>query len=377
MKILFVTNLYSPILRGGAERLAQKIAEGYVVRGHEVSVLTTRNEKLDDIVSELQNGARVYRFSPKLPYHILEDATQPFWKRLLWHAKDLCPKTSFDVAKKIIGDIAPDIIFSHNLRGMGMGVARAIRRSNVKWIHTLHDVQLIVPSGQWWTDRWSLWQSCLIRFPYSMYMKRLMGSPNIVVSPSRFLLDLHNRAGLFSRSKKTRIVNPAPAHLSYLSDRPHGSALFVGQLTDGKGLKTLFSALNNVSRPLRLRVIGDGPMRSKLSEEAQKLPPSIKVEFLGNASQKDTVAEMEKASVLVVPSVITENCPGVILEAASVGLPVIATKQGGIPELVSDENLFAPNDADALAKLLSAESWPNVKALSSTIDDYLDNLLAL
>lgn len=80
-----------------------------------------------------------------------------------------------------------------------------------------------------------------------------------------------------------------------------------------------------------LWMIGDGPLRKHIEEQAKKLGIQQKVKFLGY--QKDAVAYIKAADIMVMPSMI-EGLPGVILEALSCGKPVIASSVGGIPEVV-------------------------------------------
>jgi glycosyltransferase involved in cell wall biosynthesis len=121
--------------------------------------------------------------------------------------------------------------------------------------------------------------------------------------------------------------------------------LFVGRLSAEKGIETLLTAWRNLSVPLR--IVGDGPLRSRIASE--KLPH---VELLGKLSPEGVAAEMRRAAFLIVPSVVYENCPMVLIEAYANGLPVIASRIGAVAEMV-DEGvtglLFAPGEPDALA----------------------------
>ena len=379
MKILVVTNLYAPESRGGAENIAKLTSEEMVRQGHEVLVYTTTGSEAREGVVE---GVRVRRYVPKLPYHILEDSKQPLWKRLLWHLKDVNPLgTGRKEMGKVIEDLAPSLIISHNLRGIGMGVVRSIRKSGVRWIHIVHDVQLLVPSGQYWFDHTPIWQRRVVTWPYRHWMNALMGSPDLVVGPTNFILDEHKKAGLFKKSEFRVIENPVDIEVEQREEREVGEVLmllFVGQLSRGKGVHVLLDALMTMEdRRASLRIIGDGPERVSLMDQALKLPDTIDVEFVGKVPHKEVIEEMKKADALVLPSVILENCPGVILEARAVGLPIIASDIGGIPELIDESGLFEVGDprhlTGRIAGLSNSETNNSTVALSVT--KYMASLL--
>ena len=99
-------------------------------------------------------------------------------------------------------------------------------------------------------------------------------------------------------------------------------------------------------------LIGDGPLRESLGELAQRLGISDQVRFLGREATSSTSTPALDAFVL---SSVREGSPNVLLEAMACGLPVIATRVGGVPDLVEDEHsalLIPPADPSALAETL-------------------------
>lgn len=115
--------------------------------------------------------------------------------------------------------------------------------------------------------------------------------------------------------------------------------LFVGWLSELKGVCQLIGALRILHQrepgSWRLAVIGEGYLRNALSRQAARLGLAEQVVLLGPKHQAEVARWMKAADVLCLPSE-TEGCPNVVLEALSVGLPVMATAVGGIPELVND-----------------------------------------
>jgi glycosyltransferase involved in cell wall biosynthesis len=151
MKIVFISNLYPPIDRGGgAERVAQRIVDECRKRGHQVTVLSTKPFKgLSSFAFKQEpiSAERLFRLFPFNVYYVLSDFKQLFPLRLLWHLIDLFAPMTNRLVKEFLEEEKPDIVFTHNLKGMGIGIARGIHELSLPWIHTLHDVQLSVPSG--------------------------------------------------------------------------------------------------------------------------------------------------------------------------------------------------------------------------------------
>ena len=128
----------------------------------------------------------------------------------------------------------------------------------------------------------------------------------------------------------------------------------VGRLSPEKGQPGLlrsFARLREQHPELRLRLVGDGPDRASLEALAKELKLSDAVTFAGRLSEEETLAEIARADLLVLPSFM-EGLPIVLMEAMAAGVPVIASRVAGIPELVEDDEtglLFTPSNWDELA----------------------------
>ena len=137
------------------------------------------------------------------------------------------------------------------------------------------------------------------------------------------------------------------------SAAPHTGAelLFVGRLAAVKGLPILLEALRAMDRSgLHLTVIGDGPDRAALEQQAQGLP----VSFVGYKSQTEVAQALSRTDVFVLPS-FAEGVPVVLMEAMGSAVPVITTRIAGVSELVEDRRsgwLVPPGDGDALRAAL-------------------------
>jgi glycosyltransferase involved in cell wall biosynthesis len=119
-----------------------------------------------------------------------------------------------------------------------------------------------------------------------------------------------------------------------------------------------------------LTVVGDGSARGALERLAQELRVESHITFTGWLDHDQVGKYMDDAVALVIPSIWPENFPTVVLEALAAGTPVIGSRVGGIPELVTDGEtglLIEPRDASALAAALdtaATKDWPTSAATS-------------
>jgi glycosyltransferase involved in cell wall biosynthesis len=131
----------------------------------------------------------------------------------------------------------------------------------------------------------------------------------------------------------------------------------VGSLVDVKGHRHLLEAIallvRDGSRPT-LDVVGDGPLRADLEAQARELGIDELVRFAGRKDKPDVAAALRSADLFVLPS-LWENLPCALLEALSTGLPVVATRVGGVPEVLDEGDgiLVEPGSAEALADALT------------------------
>jgi glycosyltransferase involved in cell wall biosynthesis len=125
----------------------------------------------------------------------------------------------------------------------------------------------------------------------------------------------------------------------------HG-ALFVGRLSEEKGLSTLLEAWKGLDYPLK--IIGAGPLEKRIEGSADG-----NVKCIGYLSRDELYSEMRKASFLILPSLWYEMFPIVVIDSFACHLPVIASKLGGIEEINIDRVTglnFRAGDSNHLAQ---------------------------
>lgn len=326
-RILIVTPLYPPYAGGAAVHfysLAQHLKEKM-----DVVVLTTYHS----IPTEPKKGIRIFRTIPNfLESHVPNNAAYRMLRYLL------LPIATFLSALFIFLRYRPRLMHTHSSTSITFG---ACLFSLLFRVPIVIDVQDLFPK----------------EFPLRWVIK-LGYSPRYITLGKSVEEMLHS-----INIPEQKILALLPAHLPPIKkivekprregDEKKVGILFVGELTKIKGIDILlesFKLASFQSENLSMRIIGDGPMRGYCEKFIYK--NDLNIELLGMLNHKDTLEEISFSDFVILTS-RTEGYPRVILEAFEFERPVIATRVGGIPELLKDgENglLVDPCDPKALAE---------------------------
>jgi len=162
-------------------------------------------------------------------------------------------------------------------------------------------------------------------------------------------------------ARKCRVVyngvpDATPARAASAA-RPKGAAgplaVSLGSLVENKGHRVLIAAFRRAAaaRPdLRLMIVGGGPLRAALERQAKELGLEGRIRFAGHLPDVEPV--LSGADMVIQPTLHREGLPLSLIEAARHGLPAVASRLGGIPEVVGHGRtglLVPPGDAEALA----------------------------
>lgn len=382
MKICLINNLYRPYAKGGAGRIVETIANDLKLKGYQVFVVSTAS-------SDRQRGKEekgVYYLDSV--FYNLEKI--PIFLRLFWHIWDSFNFINFIKIKKILKEERPDVAMTHNLKGVGFLTPALLRGLKIKHVHTLHDIQLLHPSGLMIYKKEGIINTPWAKI-YQVFNKFLFGSPDLVVSPSSWLLDLHKKKGFFKLSKSAVLKNP----VSFSSGTKEGkennrkfSFLYVGQIEKHKGvlflIKVFIELLKKISPDaIELLIAGYG---SELGRAETLAKAHSQIRILGKKTREEVKGLMGNADCLVVPSACYENSPTVIYEAIKTGLPIVASSIGGIPELIEKAGgfLFEPENFDDLAAKMrlvinNREELEKVRKKEKEFKpkDYVEELMSL
>lgn len=332
---------------GGVETHVQRLSGGLVARGHEVEVVAS------DLRSE-------FPFEPLRAEERAQDARSPV------------PIHRFPAAT-----LGGDLHWTF-LRGLSRWLAREARRFDVIHAHSYgyhHTLAALLAARL--ADKpfvltphfhppWSMELGARrrhLRRAFDVAAKRtLLGSPDAVVCVSRA------EAGELGAPRPERVhlipngVDPEPfraAQGTAFRQRlgiEGPSALFVGRLASNKGLFTLLDAWQAMPKDMTLVIAGEGHLARPLAERTARDGMQDRVRLLGPLPDGQLREAYAASDLFVLPSEY-EAFGIVLLEAMAAGKPVVATRAGGMAEVVEEgtTGLLVPvGDAPALAQAMQA-----------------------
>jgi glycosyltransferase involved in cell wall biosynthesis len=215
----------------------------------------------------------------------------------------------------------------------------------------------------------------------AMYTRKLLREGNFLVTVSD---DLRRKAvQMGAPPEKTRaIVNGCDLSVFHVRDRADArrklnidsgaeAVVYIGRMDVKKGLRELVEAAASLrpQRPnLQVYLVGVGPDRPLIEAAIQAHGASGYIHALPGCAPDEVAIWMAAADLVTLPSYM-EGCPNVVLEALACGRPVVATRVGGIPEIMSDAcgRLVPPRDPAALAEALGSvldQTW-DAEAISA------------
>lgn len=361
MHILFITNLYSPYIIGGTEIYLQNLLQQLSVTC-KVSLITTApysgRTSLKPQMSR-EGNFRIYRFFPANVYHLYKRPNSSILKAI-WYLLDIYNVHAREVVRKILSEEKPDLVHTHNLRGLSVSVWDAIKDAGIPLVHTLHDFQLLCRNGLLLhgKDAKLCGGSDLECRIYRPMMRQLTNSkPDMVLSPSQFVLDKFKQAGFLDRSSHALLPLWADAPDLQKTEATLGISLrllYMGVVSRHKGVRYLVNAfmqLKDCNAHLEIAGIGD----EELDECRQLARHDNRIKFLNFVNGHEKEKAFMRANVVALPSIWYDNSPVIIYESFARGKPVIASRIGGIPELVQHEYnglLFEPHNTKELAGIL-------------------------
>jgi glycosyltransferase involved in cell wall biosynthesis len=373
--VLVVNNIYPPIMAGGAELIVAFLCEGLAERGHRVTVISTCGPEMEPYPVEHRNGVEIIRFFPPNRYWSFargkqgrQGGVRGAVDTARWHVKDAWNRDAGRRVAAIYAGKRPDVLHTHLIDGLSATVWRRAKARGVPVVHTAHDYHLLCPRAFLLSRSWQICHhptiACRMFRAWHLQTTR---DVDLFASPSQFLLDLHQRAGLHSRAAA---VVPNGIPLPRIARTPRGGPrnrfLLLARLTVEKGIRVVLDAMSRLSsdRAIELTIGGRGPLENEVRAAAAKDP---RIRFLGYVAGDAKAAAFAYADHMLLPSLWYENAPTVILEAAANGLWLIASRIGGIPEFLREGKtgeLFPPGDAGALAVAMEAATRDNGPAVA-------------
>lgn len=294
-------------------------------------------------------------------------------RRLTLAVKTMWNRETHRELVQLIDEHHPDIVHAHNIVPLiSPSIFGAAKKRDVKTVWTIHNYRLICP-GMYLMREGSICEKCVGRnlalpaIRHKCYRNSRVATTAVVTMQALHLaigtweksVDRFIAPSEFTRRKLAegglpidRLVTKGNfiASVPSIGDGSSGAFVYVGRLSAEKGIQVLLDAWTHNGLTRRLQIVGRGPLEDSV-HSACKENPSI--EYLGPKSHSETMQLIGQATAAIVPSTCYETFSLVAAESFAVGTPVIASNRGALAELiVPDRNgvLFAPGDADALAK---------------------------
>lgn len=353
LRCLLVHNRY--LQQGGEDIVVQEeklLLEKY---GHKVKLYEIDNQQIDGILKKIQTGINITYSA---------------------NAKSLFSNE--------IAHFQPDIIHIHNFFPLlTPSIYDACIEANIPCIQTLHNYRLICPGALLMCEG-KVCERCIQGTPYNAVLHKCYRNSRIESFAVARMVAFHRRKNTwsekvsrfialteFSKSKfvaagfppskiivKPNFVNQSKSYPKtktdtdienhHLDNEKNNYALFVGRLSEEKGIVTLFDAWESID--MQLHVVGSGSPQESIPNKNKR------IKFLGKLSKAEVQAQMANARFLIMPSICYENLPLVIIEAFSCGLPVVASNLGAMKEIVEHKKtglLFKPGDSVDLAEKIN------------------------
>lgn len=345
MKCLLVTNIFPPAI-GGPATFMDLLAHKLLQLGHSVTVVCSSEGDLTPIPRPFPvyraNLAQRYSYEIKIRAlltaqiarhsHILINGLENY-------AFPICRLMGRKPILKIVGDSAWERARNLGLTTLNIDEFQSREAQNEAFVA-----------------------------PIISSRKKQLSIATKIVTPSDYLKKMVEGWGV--ASEKIIVINNAvdlaelPPPVSIESTDSQLRLVFVGRLTNWKGLETVLLALTSTPR-VDLVVCGDGPELPLLVGLTKQLGLSARVRFLGRQSRTNVLSWLQVADVAVLPS-LYEGLSHTLLDALALGLPVIASNCGGNREMVIDSingYLVPPQNPNALAQaILQLRDAPQLRS---------------
>lgn len=308
---------------------------------------------------------------------------------------------------KLLDDFKPDIVHLNNIHSQLSPILSVLAQNlKVPVVWTLHDHKLLCPrydcmrSGKpcelCFTRKFNVvryrcmkrsYTASLIAYAEAILWNRgkISRSTNIFICPSRFLLNNMIKGG-FRAEQLISLSNFVDGKkFSGVVEKREKHFCYVGRLSTEKGIETLLKASMELPQ-YPLKVIGTGPLEFFLKSKYQ----SKHIEFMGFREWDGLKTILGTSACMVIPSECYENNPLSVIESLCLGTPVIGSKIGGIPELITvgkNGSVFEPGNVvdlrNQIIRLFEAQVKYDYAGIASEArtkfmsDNYYDKLITI
>ncbi|MCW4024559.1 MAG: glycosyltransferase [Candidatus Bathyarchaeota archaeon] len=370
MKFLFVFSKYYPKLDiACVSDLINSASIGLIKKGHEVHIMNSldgSSKSLKNCSSEFNAVAR--SFEKANPGMFIHTVTSPFKVADSYFAYFFGTSAYMNNQfSKLVKEIQPDVVHFHAPMLFGHQILR--KKGDYLSVYTAHDywflcqrAYLLKNAKQPCTERKNCFYCALKSHKPPQFghffnsFKKAIDDVDLILTPS---LKVHEILSSQLKNRIECVPHFVPVQKQVIAPSGYSDFfLFAGALEPHKGILDLIEVFRKYSDQIdkKLVIVGNGSLKATIVNLIQKYSLQTKIILLGYVDKELLWSLYKDASALIVPSLNHDPCPTVVMEAFSVGTPVIGSDTGGIPEMVRkiDGNLvFHTGNNEALMKILS------------------------
>lgn len=360
MRILLIHNFYR--WRGGEDEFVERVYGMLQAHGHIVELFSARSDEIEHYA---------------LPQR-LKIAVESFYSF-----------TSARRLSQIVREFRPDVIHVHNVFPvLSPSVYWIACQKHIPLVQSVHNFRFICPNGfafiqgevcfRCQVSRHTLYAICFRCLNGDLnqsvlyaavigihrYLKTFGGLTGHLIPVNQMLAEiLHHE---LPSARITLLPNYIETARYQPRDNFRPSFVYLGRLSEEKGVRTLIQAMR-YTEEFTLEVVGTGTLMAELKHDADSLAPG-RVIFHGFVGGEARFDLLKSATALIMPSLSHDSWPMAVLEAMALGVPVIASRRGGLPDLVQDGEtglLFETGQPKQLAMAMQklAESPSLVKQM--------------
>lgn len=354
MKVALLNNLYAPYFLGGAEKSVESLVDGLVAAGVEVSVITLHEGA--EVEHDSRGSIDIWRLPLKnihWPFGLVQKSAV---KRLIWHLVDTYNIAASKELRRVLSKIKPDVLHTNNMSGFSVSAWAAAKSLGIPIVHTARDYHLLHPNSTLFAAGRQQDPDGLAARLWSFVKLRNSRLVDGFIPISNYVREIHLERGYFSNATVDVIYNSvSSAPPWYSRKRRSRNKLvlgFLGRLDSSKGLDLVVKSAR--ANPHHEWIVAGEGRASYYQSLLHESPGNVK--YIGKVSPAELFSQVD---FLVAPSEWAEPLGRVAIEAFVHGVPVIASRIGGLKDLVEDGLtgfLFQPGNVDDLTKCIERAS---------------------
>lgn len=353
-KLVFASCCYPPYMRGGGEVANQRLVQALQFAGYDITVISIGDTDCREVI----DGIPIIRLRSTNVHWLYRSKESSKPVKALWHVLDAMNLMMANRIGALLDELRPDCLITSTIEDISTFTWREAKRRGIRTIDMLHSYYLLCYSGAMFRNGKNCDGQC-VGCSMLCYPKKINSDyVDDVIGVSEYVLNKHIQCGLFKKARTHVIPNIGFDYdgVSVSQRRaPASDALrigFLGRLHPTKGIHNIIEAVAKSKSAERFRLIiageGDADYTQDLLRAGIKHGLSLKL--LGHVVPAELFAQID---YLVVPSVWQEPFGLVLTEAARAGIPVLAARAGGMPEIVSTDIGLCFSGVDELSSLLS------------------------